>query len=224
MQEFPWLPTRKLILIERLMPGLKMKAKFWGALARVLPASVLATMLGLPSKGGDSEAALLFTSGSSGEPKGVVLTHRNLIANVTQFGLRIGLGPGDKALGCLPLFHSFGFTVTLWYALIEGVGLVTYPTPLDTPKLASLVEKHAVTMLLSTPTFLRGYLRKAQPEQLAAVKLVVTGAEKLPRSVAESFRETFGMDVLEGYGLTETAPATNINLPEPARLRPTAAR
>jgi acyl-[acyl-carrier-protein]-phospholipid O-acyltransferase / long-chain-fatty-acid--[acyl-carrier-protein] ligase len=214
MQEFPWLPTRKLILIERLMPGLKMKAKFWGTLARVLPASVLATILGLPSKGGDSEAALLFTSGSSGEPKGVILTHRNLIANVTQFGMRIGLGPGDKALGCLPLFHCFGFTVTLWYVLIEGVGLVTYPTPLDTPKLASLVEKHAVTMLLSTPTFLRGYLRKARPEQLAAVRLVVTGAEKLPRSVAESFRGTFGRDVLEGYGLTETAPATNINLPE----------
>jgi acyl-[acyl-carrier-protein]-phospholipid O-acyltransferase/long-chain-fatty-acid--[acyl-carrier-protein] ligase len=213
MQEFPWLPTRQLILLERTMPGLRTKARLWGALAMVLPSPVLAGLLGIPAKGGDAEAALLFTSGSSGEPKGAVLTHRNLLANVTQFGVRIGLGPGDSALGCLPLFHSFGFTVTIWYAFIEGIRLVTYPSPLEVPKLAGLVEKHKVTMVLSTPTFLRGYLRKAQREQLASVRLVVTGAEKLPRTVADAFREAFGIEVLEGYGLTETSPATNVNLP-----------
>lgn len=213
MQEFPWPSTRQLILIERLLPGLKKAAVKWGLLAKLLPPSLLASVLGLPKEGGDTEAALLFTSGSSGEPKGVVLTHRNLLANVTQFGLRINLEHGDRILGSLPLFHSFGFTVTLWYPILEGLGLVTYPTPMEVPKLAALVEKYKVSLLISTPTFLRGYLRKAKPEQLASVKLIVTGAEKLPASVAESFKKTFGKDVMEGYGLTETSPASNVNLP-----------
>lgn len=223
MQEFPWPSTRKLILLERLMPTLKLKARLWGVAARLLPPGVLLKVLGLPAQGGDAEAALLFTSGSSGEPKGVVLTHRNIISNVIQFGSRLGLGPEDKVLGCLPLFHSFGFTVTLWYPLIEGIGLVTYPSPMEVPKLAGLIEKYGISLVVTTPTFLRGYLRKAKPEQLAPVKLLVTGAEKLPSSVAESFKATFGKDVYEGYGLTETAPATNVNLPTripPADGRP----
>ncbi|MGI8603024.1 MAG: AMP-binding protein [Verrucomicrobiales bacterium] len=216
MQGFPWPPTKHLVLLERVMPQLKSKARLWGALARVLPTSLLASMLKIPREGGDGEAALLFTSGSSGEPKGVVLSHRNLIANVTQFGARLSLGPHDRALGCLPLFHSFGCTVTMWYPLIEGFGLVTYPSPLEAPKLAALIEKYGITLLLSTPTFLRGYLRRVAREQLASLKLVVTGAEKLPASVAETFKETFGLEVMEGYGLTETSPAASLNLPAKA--------
>jgi acyl-[acyl-carrier-protein]-phospholipid O-acyltransferase/long-chain-fatty-acid--[acyl-carrier-protein] ligase len=213
MQEFPWLPTRQLLLIERIMPGLKGAAVRWGVLAKVLPASVLAALLGLPRDGGDAEAALLFTSGSSGEPKGVILSHRNLLANVTQFSLRINLGPEDKVLGCLPLFHSFGCTVTLWWVLLDGIGMVTYPSPLEVPKLAALIEKHRVSLLLTTPTFLRGYLRKAKREQLDSLRLIVTGAEKLPPSLAVAFHEAFGKEVMEGYGLTETSPASNVNLP-----------
>ena len=219
MQEFPWFPMRQLILIERVMPELKFSAIKWGLLARFLPPAVLGSLLGLPEHGGEAEAMLLFTSGSSGEPKGVVLSHRNLLANVTQFGLRIGLGPGDKALGCLPLFHSFGVTVTLLWVLLDGIGLVTYPSPLDVPKLAGLIEKHRISLLLTTPTFLRGYLRKAKREQLESLSLIVTGAEKLPSSLAAAFKQTFGKDVMEGYGLTETSPASNVNLPtlaEPA--------
>jgi acyl-[acyl-carrier-protein]-phospholipid O-acyltransferase/long-chain-fatty-acid--[acyl-carrier-protein] ligase len=213
MQEFPWLPMRQLILIERVMPELKGSAIRWGILAKLLPASVLASLLGLPADGGDEEAALLFTSGSSGEPKGVVLSHRNLLANVTQFSLRINLGPEDKVLGCLPLFHSFGCTVTLWWVLLDGIGLVTYPSPLEVPKLAGLIEAHRISLLLTTPTFLRGYLRKAKREQLASLRLIVTGAEKLPPSLAVAFHEAFGKEVMEGYGLTETSPASNVNLP-----------
>jgi len=204
---------RQLILIERVMPELKGAAIRWGVLAKLLPASVLASLLGLPRDGGDAEAALLFTSGSSGEPKGVILSHRNLLANVTQFSLRINLGPEDKVLGCLPLFHSFGCTVTLWWVLLDGIGLVTYPSPLEVPKLAGLIEAHRVSLLLTTPTFLRGYLRKAKREQLASLRLIVTGAEKLPPSLAVAFHEAFGKEVMEGYGLTETSPASNVNLP-----------
>lgn len=215
MSRFPWPPHEQLIHIERVLPKLKKKITLWYLLSKILPVGCLAAIHGVPKTGDHEEAVLLFTSGSSGDPKGVVLSHRNLLANVNQFGSRIDLKSEDKVLGCLPLFHSFGCTVTLWYPIIEGLTLVTYPSPLDTGKLAELIEKHRVSLILATPTFLRGYLRKAKPEQLASAKLVVTGAEKLPSKLAQAFEKRFGKPVLEGYGLTETSPVSNVNLPNP---------
>ncbi len=218
LQTFPWPPNRQLTFIERLLPQQKAAIARWCILGRLLPTSAIASILGIPRKGGDAEATLLFTSGSSGDPKGVVLTHRNLIANVMQFGSRLDMKSNDKILGCLPLFHSFGCTVTLWYPIIQGISIVTYPTPLETKKLAELVAKHKITLKISTPTFLRGYLKGVNPELFASLKIVVTGAEKLPKAVAEAFEARFGKKVYEGYGLTETSPASNINLPDPIPL------
>jgi acyl-[acyl-carrier-protein]-phospholipid O-acyltransferase / long-chain-fatty-acid--[acyl-carrier-protein] ligase len=116
------------------------------------------------------------------------------------------------------LFHSFGCTVTLWYPVICGLDLVTYPTPIETKKLAELIAKHKVSLMISTPTFLRGYLKGVNREQLASIKICCTGAEKLPNSVAEQFEGRFGKKVFEGYGLTETSPASNVNLPDPAPI------
>ena len=214
MSSFKWPPNKQLILIDRILPDLKPKIILWLLLSKMFSVGLLAMLLKVPKKGGNEEAVLLFTSGSSGDPKGVVLSHRNILANVNQFGARIDLKSTDKVLGCLPLFHSFGSTVTMWYPMIEGVSVVTYPSPLDVPKLAELIEKHSVSLLLATPTFLRGYLRRAKKEQLESVKLAITGAEKLPKKVAEAFQERFGLPVLEGYGLTETSPVTNVNIPE----------
>jgi acyl-[acyl-carrier-protein]-phospholipid O-acyltransferase / long-chain-fatty-acid--[acyl-carrier-protein] ligase len=215
VSSFPWPPNRDLIFIERVLPTLKKDIIKWAVLARILPAKVLGLLLRLNKRRGDDEAILLFTSGSSGEPKGVSLSHRNLLANVTQFGSRLQLPEGSSILGCLPLFHSFGCTVTLWFPVIEGVNLVTYPSPLETKRLAELIALHQVNILLATPTFLRGYMKRIDPAQLASLKLVVTGAEKLPQSLADAFEEKFGIRPQEGYGLTETSPATNVNLPEP---------
>lgn len=217
MSSFAWPPNRQLLLLDRVLPKLKARIGWWLVVSKILSPSLLASLLGVPKKGGSQEAVLLFTSGSSGDPKGVVLSHRNLLANVNQFGSRIDLHANDKILGCLPLFHSFGCTVTMWYPMIEGVTVVTYPSPLEVAKLAELIEEHSINLLLATPTFLRGYLRKATKEQFASLKLVITGAEKLPKKVAEAFEERFGKPVLEGYGLTETSPVTNVNLPDAAK-------
>ncbi|CAN5661234.1 hypothetical protein BH11VER1_BH11VER1_36650 [soil metagenome] len=215
MQSFPWPPNRQLTFIERLLPEMKGAITKWYILAKILPTPLLALLLGIPKKGGNKEAVLLFTSGSSGEPKGVALTHRNLMANVCQFGSRLNLKSSDRILGCLPLFHSFGCTVTLWYPIIQGISLVTYTTPIETKKLAELIQKFKITIMVSTPTFLRGYLKGINPEMLVSLKLVVTGAEKLQKTIAEAFEARFGKRVLEGYGLTETSPVSNVNLPDP---------
>lgn len=213
VSSFPWPPNRDLIFIERLIPQIKKQVIKWVILSKILPVDILIKMLGIGKTNGDEEAILLFTSGSSGEPKGVPLSHRNLLSNVCQFSSRISLPDGSKLLGCLPLFHSFGCTVTLWYPIIEGLNLITYSSPLETKRLAQLIHDHKIGLFLSTPTFLRGYLKRIEPSQLASLNLVITGAEKLPESLADSFEEKFGIRPLEGYGLTETSPATNVNLP-----------
>ncbi len=215
VSSFPWPPNRDLILIERVLPTLKKKIVTWAVISKLLPTRILGAILGLNKRRGDDEATLLFTSGSSGDPKGVVLSHRNVLSNVTQFGTRLDLPENSSILGCLPLFHSFGCTVTLWFPVIEGVNLVTYPSPLETKRLAELIALHQINVFLSTPTFLRGYMKRIDPSQLSSLRLVVTGAEKLPQSLANAFEEKFGIRPQEGYGLTETSPATNVNLPNP---------
>lgn len=216
--DFPW-PGNTLHL-EELIPALKPKILFWRLLTFVLPEWVLSALIGLPKTGGHEEAVILFTSGSSGDPKGVVLSHRNILGNVSQFSMLLDFTREDSLLACLPFFHSFGCTVTLWYPLIEGIRQITYPNPLEIAKNAELIEKHRVSLFCTTPTFLRGYLRKAKPEQLASLKLLITGAEKLPRELADTFRVKMGVRVLEGYGLTETSPVVSVNLPEPLPSRP----
>jgi len=213
LQRFPWPPNRKLIFLERLLPSLKSRMAKWFLLGKILPASFIAAHLGIPKKGGDKEAVLLFTSGSSGPPKGVPLSHRNALSNVNQFSTRLFLKSDDSILGSLPLFHSFGSTVTLWYPVIEGVPLVTYPSPLEVEKISDLIAKHEVTLHIATPTFLRSYLRRVEPKKLKSLRYLVTGAEKLPESLSEKFRERFNIELMEGYGLTETSPVTNFNLP-----------
>ena len=218
LEDFPW--PQEVHRLEEVMVKLKPKIILWRIISAVTPAWLLSDLLGLPRKPDREEAVLLFTSGSSGEPKGVVLSHRNVLGNVQQFGSMLNLGREDSVMASLPFFHSFGCTVTLWYPLIGGVRSVTYPTPVDVVKNAEIIERHQISLLVTTPTFLRGYLKRAEPKQFASIKLLVTGAEKLPRELAESFEEKFGKHVLEGYGLTETSPVVSTNLPDPAPSRP----
>ena len=214
LPEFPW--PEKIYRLENLVSELTAKIAFWRVAALLAPAALISSLLGIPGEGGREEAVILFTSGTTGEPKGVVLSHRNIISNVMQFRSIVELGRADTLMASLPFFHSFGCTVTLWHPLIKGVRTVTYPTPADALKNAELVEKYQVTVLPTTPTFLRVYFKHAQPKQFASVRLLVTGAEKLPRDLAESFEQKFGLVVLEGYGLTEMAPVVSVGLPDEA--------
>jgi acyl-[acyl-carrier-protein]-phospholipid O-acyltransferase/long-chain-fatty-acid--[acyl-carrier-protein] ligase len=214
LPEFPW--PEKIYRLENLVSKLTAKIALWRVAALLAPAALISRLLGIPREGGREEAVILFTSGTTGEPKGVVLSHRNIISNVMQFRSIVELGRADTLMASLPFFHSFGCTVTLWHPLIKGVRTVTYPTPADALKNAELVEKYQVTVLPTTPTFLRVYFKHAQPKQFASVRLLVTGAEKLPRDLAESFEQKFGLAVLEGYGLTETAPVVSVGLPDEA--------
>ena len=213
LKDFPW--PEHVLHLEKILPELKTKIGVWRALVCVLPWRVLCAIARVPRKGDREEAVLLFTSGSSGEPKGVVLSHRNILANVSQFAVMLSLSEDDSALASLPFFHSFGSTVTLWYPMIEGLRAITYPSPVETAKNAELIARYGISLFVTTPTFLRNYLRKAEPAQLAPVKLLVTGAEKLPRELADAFEQKFGKKIHEGYGLTETSPVASVNLPEP---------
>jgi acyl-[acyl-carrier-protein]-phospholipid O-acyltransferase/long-chain-fatty-acid--[acyl-carrier-protein] ligase len=217
VKDFPW-PDRVLKLDE-LMPCLKAQILLWWMMAIFCPTRLLLRLLQIPKNGGHAEASLLFTSGSTGDPKGAVLSHRNIVGNVSQFREMLDATKNDAILASLPFFHSFGSTVTLWYPLMEGVRIVTYPSPLEVAKNTALIEKYKLTLLLATPTFLRGYLRKTEPEQLRSLRLIITGAEKLPLDLAKAFEERFKQRVFEGYGLTETSPVVSVNLPEPKPKR-----
>jgi acyl-[acyl-carrier-protein]-phospholipid O-acyltransferase / long-chain-fatty-acid--[acyl-carrier-protein] ligase len=218
LEDFPW--TQNVLHLDEVLPPMKTKILGSWIAALLLPAAMLARSLRLPRVGDRVEAILLFTSGSSGKPKGVVLSHRNIVGNVSQFAVVLEAKKNDVILGSLPFFHSFGCTVTLWYPLIERVRVVTYPNPLEAKKIAGLVERHAVTVMLATPTFLRAYLRKAEPAQLRSVRLLITGAEKLPDELAQAFAAQFGRDVMQGYGLTETSPVVSVNLPQLTPSKP----
>ena len=218
LKDFPW-PERVLKLNE-MMPAMKWRILFWWITSILVPTRLLLRLLQIPKEGGPAEAILLFTSGSTGDPKGVVLSHRNIVGNVSQFRELLDAKKDDAILASLPFFHTFGSTVTLWYPLIEGVRIVTYPNPLEAAKNAALIEWYKLTLLLATPTFLRAYLRKVEPHQLRSLRLVITGAEKLPLDLAKSFEERFDQKVFEGYGLTETAPVVSVNLPEPRPTKP----
>jgi len=218
LEEFPWTP--EVLHLEEVLPAMKPAIIAWWMLSLAMPAAMVARLLHIPRVGDREEAILLFTSGSAGAPKGVPLSHRNILGNVSQFAALLDSTRNDLIVASLPFFHSFGCTVTLWYPMIEGVQIVTYPSPLEAAKIAALVERYSATVLFATPTFLRAYLRKAEPPQLRSLRLLITGAEKLPDELARAVEQRFGKSVLEGYGLTETSPVLSVNLPDPKPRRP----
>jgi len=206
-------PPGELIYAEDLAESPRLGEKLAALLsAKLFPARLLELFLGVsrpPSL--DDIATVIFSSGSTGEPKGVVLSHFNLASNVEQIEQVFHLHDGDRILGILPFFHSFGFTGTLCLPPLTGIGVVFHASPLDAQVIGALVSKYSVSMLLSTPTFLNSYARRCPPEAFGSLRIVMAGAEKLPERIAQSFEDHFGIRPLEGYGCTECSPVVAVN-------------
>jgi acyl-[acyl-carrier-protein]-phospholipid O-acyltransferase/long-chain-fatty-acid--[acyl-carrier-protein] ligase len=189
--------------------GEKLAAFF---MAWLLPAGWLERALGRGKKVElDDLATVIFSSGSTGEPKGVMLSHYNIGSNIEQMEQVFSLDRRDRFLGILPFFHSFGFTGTLWLPAVLGVGVVYHPNPLDAKAIGPLVCDCKVTFLLATPTFLQVYMRGCAPEQFGSLRVVAVAAEKLPERVASAFEDQFGIRPFEAYGCTECSPAVAVN-------------
>lgn len=181
--------------------------------AVLMPAFLLRWVLGLHQIRPDDLLTLIFTSGSTGNPKGVMLTHANISHNVEAIRRVVQLTRDDVVLGVLPFFHSFGYSVTLWGAMSLGPMGVYHFNPLDARQVGKLAERYGATVLLGTPTFLRGYVRRVEAEQFAKLTVVVVGAEKMPADLFEAFEKRFGVRPVEGYGTTELSPLVSVNIP-----------
>ncbi|MBC8097508.1 MAG: AMP-binding protein, partial [Akkermansiaceae bacterium] len=181
-------------------------------IALLVPDRWIQKVLGAEKKSNlDDLATVIFSSGSTGDPKGVMLSHYNVGSNVEQLEQVFGLSSRDRLIGILPFFHSFGFMGTLSLPAALGVGVVYHPNPLDSKAIGPLVRDYAVTFLLATPTFLQLYMRGCAADEFGSLRVVMTGAEKLPDRLSAAFEEQFGIRPLEGYGCTECSPAVAVN-------------
>jgi acyl-[acyl-carrier-protein]-phospholipid O-acyltransferase/long-chain-fatty-acid--[acyl-carrier-protein] ligase len=162
----------------------------------------------------DDVATIIFSSGTTGAPKGVMLTHHNIASNIESFTLVFRPDEKDRLCATLPLFHSFGLTCGLWFPAVTGIAASFHVSPLDGAKIAEVVRTRKCSAIFATPTFLQGYMRKAQREDFASLRLVVAGAEKLKSRLADAFEERFGIRPLEGYGATELSPVAALSLPD----------
>jgi acyl-[acyl-carrier-protein]-phospholipid O-acyltransferase/long-chain-fatty-acid--[acyl-carrier-protein] ligase len=180
----------------------------------LLPARFLEWRWNLSGHGPDDIVTVIFSSGSTGDPKGVMLSHRNLAANAESVVQAIDPGPRDRLLGILPFFHSFGYTVTIWVPLQVGASLIYHTDPRQGKEIGDICRRHRCTILLTTPTFLRLWMKRCQPNDFVSLRILMCGAEKLPLPLAQEFREKFTVQPLEGYGCTELSPVATANVPD----------
>jgi len=186
--------------------------------SKLMPEGMLASQFQLHKNKPDDRLTIIFTSGSTGIPKGVPLTFNNIASNVQGFDATIHVKEDDCFLGILPFFHSFGYTGTLWAVGCLPCSGAFHYNPLEPKQIAKLIETYKCTIVLGTPTFLRGFLKRIEPQQFKTVDVVVVGAEKMPIPLAQAFEERFGVRPIEGYGTTELSPVVAVNVP-PSRAR-----
>jgi acyl-[acyl-carrier-protein]-phospholipid O-acyltransferase/long-chain-fatty-acid--[acyl-carrier-protein] ligase len=207
-------PLDGMVFLEDVMKEFSTGAKLrmW-LIAFLLPAWAI-NRIYLERPDGDALATVIFSSGSTGVPKGVMLTHRNILANVDSINQIYELGPEDVLVGVLPFFHSFGFTGTLWLPALGGFGVVYHANPMDAKTIGELAGRYRATVIISTPTFCSSYIRKCEPGAFKHLRYAIVGAERLREPIAAAFKEKFGVDMLEGYGCTEMSPVVAVNVPD----------
>ncbi|BFM06199.1 acyl-[ACP]--phospholipid O-acyltransferase [Halioxenophilus aromaticivorans] len=212
----PNLMSANLVYLEDVMKAPSKARWLWQfTCALALPAKALVRVFGRPM-GIDQPAQILFSSGSEGTPKGIVLSHRNLMGNIKQISDVLNTQGQDKMVACLPLFHSFGLTVNSLLPMVEGIAAICHPDPTDVFATAKAIAKYQGTILCGTASFLRLYTRnkKVEPLMLDSLRVVVAGAEKLTPEVRQGFELKFKKVIYEGYGATETTPVASVNIPD----------
>lgn len=217
LEQMPVKVPADAVFLEDVMASVRKSDRIVGLLlALCCPVKMLERRLGAAaSRSTDDLATIVFSSGSEGEPKGIMLSHYNIAKNIECALQVFPHKKGDCIVGMLPFFHSFGFTATLWLPLTSShFSAVFHPNPLDARAIGELIHKYKGTILFSTSTFLHGFIRRCTPEQLATLRHVITGAEKLAPRVRDAFKEKFGVEPLEGYGTTECSPIVSLNLPD----------
>jgi acyl-[acyl-carrier-protein]-phospholipid O-acyltransferase / long-chain-fatty-acid--[acyl-carrier-protein] ligase len=198
-----------MVYIEDIMAGLSTLKKIKAAAVSKLPAAAIQKLVAGNSN--QQDAVILFTSGSEKDPKAVELTHRNIVSNIESFSDRYKFTENDIFLANLPYFHVFGLTGNLWVPLYHGMSIVTYANPLDYRKICDIVRDDKPTLMVGTPSFYWGYLRKSEPGDFASLRYAICGADKCPDALREGFLEKHNMVLYEGYGTTETSPAISAN-------------
>ena len=204
-----------MIFIEDIMESVNTKDMLTAAMRSKMPAAMI--IRSLPSFDPDDNCVILFTSGSEKDPKGVQLTHRNIMSNVKDVVDIFKLDHNDRIMSILPLFHVFGQTTNFWLPLLIGMTAVTNASPLDYKKIPAFIREEKITMIAATPIFFAGYLRESQPGDFNSVRLLVAGADKTPDWLRQGYKEKHNVALLEGYGTTETSPVVSVNLPEANR-------
>lgn len=203
----------QIIVLEELAQEASPIDKIVAAFLAYLPLSILERVLGIEDIPGDELMTIIFTSGSTGRPKGVMLSWRSIEANTGMVDALLRLRPDDVMVGVLPFFHTFGYTITLWTPLAMGVGAVYHTNPLEGRVIGRLIRERGATILLGTPTFLRAYMQRLPPEDLASLEIVASGSERLPAKVADAFEAKIGIRPFQGYGATELGPIVSANVP-----------
>ncbi len=203
--------TPGMVFLEDIMENLSGIEKIRAALKAKLPVKLLTKFI----KGKDPQetAVILFTSGSEKEPKAVQLSHLNIAANIEGFSSALGLGPKHRMLGVLPYFHVFGLTTNLWTPFFHGMTLITYANPLEYKAISKIIREEKASMMVGTPSFFWGYLFKSSPGDYDSITIAVSGADKCPDSLRAAFMKKHNIELLEGYGATETSPVISTNMP-----------
>ena len=211
VRKLGWSDRSEFLYMEDLRKEAGFLQKLQGMLLAIfLPSALLRRLFSACDDPG-APAAVLFSSGSTGDPKGVVLSHYNLLSNIQAVGQSFHLAGEDRIVGVLPFFHAFGYTITLWLPLVLGHGALYNPDPRDGKAIAHLVRDRGGTLLVGPPTFVQIWMRQIEDRDFKTLRYALTGAEKLKPVLAREFRERFGIPLLEGYGATEVAPVVSIN-------------
>jgi acyl-[acyl-carrier-protein]-phospholipid O-acyltransferase/long-chain-fatty-acid--[acyl-carrier-protein] ligase len=201
-----------MVFLEDIASQITIRDKLRAALTARMPVGLL---LRYVHTGSDSETvAVLFTSGSEKDPKAVELTHKNIISNIEAFSSMVNLNDKDVMLANLPYFHVFGLTVNMWAPLYHGMTIVSYANPLDFQKICQIVREERPTVMAATPSFWWGYLKKSEKGDFDSLRILMSGADKCPQALRDGFMQKHSIELLEGYGTTETSPVISVNTPE----------